>query len=103
MAAINISSTRQAPSAPASVTPSIAPCYGAAGWTGARGHVNSPVGDDDATFSGWTVGAGLDYAFSNNIFGRVEYRYDDYGSKDLLGVDSDFNQNVVTLGVCFKF
>ncbi|MEK1894625.1 MAG: outer membrane protein [Rhizobium sp.] len=77
--------------------------YGAAGWTGARGHVNTPVGDDDATFSGWTVGAGLDYAFTDNIFGRVEYRYNDYGSKDLLGVDTDFNQNVVTVGVGFKF
>lgn len=54
--------------------------YGAAGWTGARGHVSTPVGDDDATFSGWTVGAGLDYAFTDNIFGRVEYRYNDYGS-----------------------
>ncbi|KQV66037.1 outer membrane protein [Rhizobium sp. Root1220] len=77
--------------------------YGAAGWTGARGHVNTPVGGDDRTFSGWTVGAGVDYAFTNNIFGRVEYRYNDYGSKDLQGVNTDFNQNVVTVGVGFKF
>ncbi len=45
----------------------------------------------------------MDYAFTDNIFGRVEYRYNDYGSKDLLGVDTDFNQNVVTVGVGFKF
>ncbi len=77
--------------------------YGAAGWTGARGKVDSPAGSDDHTFSGWTVGAGVDYAFTDNIFGRAEYRYNDYGSKDLLGVDSDFNQNVVTVGVGFKF
>ncbi len=29
----------------------------------------------------YTVGAGVDYAFTNNIFGRVEYRYTDFGSK----------------------
>ncbi|MBB3964905.1 MULTISPECIES: outer membrane protein [Rhizobium] len=77
--------------------------YGAAGWTGARGSVDTPVGSDSATFSGWTVGAGVDYAFTDNVFGRVEYRYNDYGSKDLLGVDTDFNQNVVTVGVGIKF
>ncbi len=77
--------------------------YGAAGWTGARGHVDTAAGNDSATFSGWTVGAGLDYAFTDNVFGRVEYRYNDYGSKDLLGVNSDFNQNVVTVGVGYKF
>jgi outer membrane immunogenic protein len=77
--------------------------YGAAGWTGARGKVDTPIGSDSATFSGWTVGAGVDYAFTDNIFGRLEYRYNDYGSKDLLGVDTDFNQNVVTVGVGFKF
>jgi outer membrane immunogenic protein len=36
---------------------------------------------------------------TNNTFGRVECRYNDYGSKDLLGVDIEFNQNVVTVGV----
>ncbi len=77
--------------------------YGAAGWTGARGHVDTPLGDDSATFSGWTVGAGVDYAFTDNVFGRVEYRYNDYGSKNLLGIDTDFNQNVVTVGVGVKF
>jgi outer membrane immunogenic protein len=77
--------------------------YGAAGWTGAKGHVDTPVGSDSATFSGWTVGAGLDYAFTDNVFGRVEYRYNDYGSKDLMGVDTDFNQNVVGVGIGVKF
>jgi hypothetical protein len=73
--------------------------YGAAGWTGARGHVDTPIGSDSATFSGWTVGAGVDYAFTDNVFGRLEYRYNDYGSKDLMGVDTDFNQNVVGVGI----
>ena len=28
---------------------------------------------------GWTVGAGLDYAFTDHVFGRFEYRYTDLG------------------------
>ncbi len=29
---------------------------------------------------GWTVGAGLEYAFMGNLSARLEYRYSDYGS-----------------------
>jgi outer membrane immunogenic protein len=31
------------------------------------------------TLIGWTVGAGLDYAITNNWIARVEYRYADFG------------------------
>jgi outer membrane immunogenic protein len=31
------------------------------------------------TKAGWTLGAGLEYAFTANLTGRVEYRYADYG------------------------
>jgi outer membrane immunogenic protein len=39
-------------------------------------------GGDD-TRVGWTVGAGLDYAFTNNWFTGVEYRYSQFQSKIL--------------------
>jgi outer membrane immunogenic protein len=78
--------------------------YGAAGWTASRGFVDVPGFDKETeTFNGYTVGAGLDYSFTNNIFGRVEYRYNDYGSKDILGVDVDLDQNVVKVGLGVKF
>ncbi|WP_112436021.1 outer membrane protein [Rhizobium sp. AN80A] len=78
--------------------------YGAAGWTATRGFVDVPGFDKETkTFNGYTVGAGLDYAFTNNVFGRVEYRYNDYGSKDLLGFDVDADQHVVKIGLGVKF
>ena len=92
-----------APSAPGSVMRSIALIYGAAGWTGAQAHIDGPAGSDRDTLSGWTIGAGVDYAFTNNVFGRLEYRYNDYGSADLLGLDGDFDQHVVMIGVGYKF
>jgi outer membrane immunogenic protein len=78
--------------------------YGTAGWTATRGFVDVPGFDEETkTFNGYTVGAGLDYAFTNNIFGRVEYRYNDYGSKDILGLDVDLDQSVVKVGLGVKF
>jgi outer membrane immunogenic protein len=78
--------------------------YGAAGWTAARGFVDVPGFDKETkTFNGYTVGAGVDYAFTNNVFGRVEYRFNDYGSKDVLGIDVDADQHVVKIGLGVKF
>lgn len=54
-------------------------------------------------FNGYTLGAGIDYAFTNNVLVLGEYRYNDYGSKDILGVDVDHDQNVVKLGLGGKF
>ncbi len=78
--------------------------YGAAGWTATRGFVDVPGFDKETkTFNGYTVGAGVDYAFTNNVFGRVEYRFNDYGSKDVLGIDVDADQHVVKIGLGVKF
>ncbi|TRD00944.1 porin family protein [Mesorhizobium sp. WSM4303] len=33
------------------------------------------------TMVGWTAGAGLDYAVTDNLIARVEYRCSDYGRK----------------------
>lgn len=32
------------------------------------------------TRAGWTAGAGVEYAFTRNVTGRVEYRYTDFGT-----------------------
>lgn len=77
--------------------------------TGGYAFTNAEIRDrdtgesDNKTLNGWTVGAGVEQAFTDNLIGRVEYRYTDYGSKDLLGVDTDLNSNAVMVGVGWKF
>lgn len=41
------------------------------------------------TYYGWSIGGGIDYAFTRNLVGRVEYLYDDFGHKDYIGADGD--------------
>ncbi|MGG7519080.1 outer membrane protein [Allorhizobium undicola] len=78
--------------------------YAAGGWTATRGHLdNTGSVDGHTTFNGWTVGAGVDYALTNRIFVRGEYRYNDFASKDLSGIDIDMKQHVVNVGVGVKF
>jgi outer membrane immunogenic protein len=61
------------------------------------------------TFVGYTVGAGVEYAVTDNIIGRFEYRYTDFGSKTNtiagapVGIDTDLSTNELRLGVSFKF
>ncbi|WP_413988386.1 outer membrane protein [Labrys okinawensis] len=62
---------------------------------------------------GWTIGAGVEYAITDNIIARVEYRYTDYGDKDELdfkptagGLFNDhytLKTNDVRVGVAYKF
>jgi outer membrane immunogenic protein len=77
--------------------------YATGGWQVSRGYLDAGDGKDTKSFNGWTLGAGVDHAFTEKIFGRVEYRYTDFGSKDIDGVKSDFNQNAVVVGVGVKF
>jgi outer membrane immunogenic protein len=78
--------------------------FAAGGWTATRGFVDLPgAGKSEETFNGWTVGAGVDYAFTDMIFGRAEYRYNDFGDKDIQGFKADLNQHTVTVGVGVKF
>ncbi|MCJ8517326.1 outer membrane immunogenic protein [Pseudorhizobium tarimense] len=79
--------------------------YAAGGWTATNFEVNGggAAVDGDDTLHGWTLGAGVDHAFTDNMFGRLEYRYNDYGSGDIGGADVDFDQHVVQVGIGVKF
>lgn len=78
--------------------------YGAAGWTITNGFVDGLGIDENETFNGWTVGAGVDVAVTDKIFVRGEYRYNDFGSKDIVpGLKADLDQNVIKVGVGVKF
>jgi outer membrane immunogenic protein len=39
--------------------------------------------------SGWTAGAGIDYAFTNDVFGRIEYRYTNLGTSSFVSGPTD--------------
>lgn len=77
--------------------------YAAGGWTATNAELNGGGLDDSDTLHGWTLGAGVDHAFTDNVFGRLEYRYNDYGSGTLAGTDFDFDQHVVQVGIGVKF
>ncbi len=65
--------------------------------------------------SGWTLGAGVEYAITDNWVARAEYRYSDFGSiNDQPGAAAPFfwtstnvghaiTEHVVRLGVAYKF
>jgi len=62
---------------------------------------------DKNTLVGWTAGAGTDIKITDNVFGRVEYRYTDYGSKSFTtggGTrDVDARDHRIQFGIGMKF
>ena len=56
---------------------------------------------------GWTVGAGLEYAFLGNWTAKIEYLYVDLGSFDAglapLAANVSFKENIVRAGLNYKF
>jgi outer membrane immunogenic protein len=78
--------------------------YGAAGWTVTRGYIDPPAADKShKSFNGYTLGLGVDYKFTDSIFARAEYRFNDYGSESIKGTDFSPQQHQVLFGVGYKF
>jgi len=70
--------------------------------------------NNSSTFTGWTLGAGADYAMTESLLLRLEYRYADYGKKTYHhivpgGGTSAVNYTVdhathdVRLGLAYRF
>lgn len=63
----------------------------------------------DETHIGWTVGVGVEHAFTDKWIARVEYRYSDFGSKDLsaatglVKADVDLQTHDIRAGLSYKF
>jgi outer membrane immunogenic protein len=66
----------------------------------------------DSTRIGWTLGGGLEYAVTNQLSAKVEYRYTDwFTNKDTLNVflappgrsNDEVTQQTVRLGISYKF
>ena len=86
-----------------SVTPDIL-LYGTAGGAARSLKVDDGVSSDSNTMLGWTAGVGTDIKLTDNIFGRVEYRYTDFGHEDFDNVGRvKASDNRVTFGVGMKF
>lgn len=68
--------------------------------------------DDDKTKWGWTLGAGVEYAVTDALSARIEYRYTDLGKTDVrvenedgFGVDgeTDNDFHAVRVGLSWHF
>jgi outer membrane immunogenic protein len=81
--------------------------YGTAGGAAENVEVSNALGKDDKTMLGYTVGAGVDAKLTDQVFGRVEYRYTDYGSETFntggLAQNVDTQDHKVSVGLGIKF
>jgi outer membrane immunogenic protein len=86
-----------------SVTPEIL-LYGTGGLAAKNQKIDDGVSSESKAMLGWTAGVGTDIKITDNVFGRVEYRYTDYGDKDFDNVGNvKSKDNRVTFGVGMKF
>jgi opacity protein-like surface antigen len=90
--------------------------YGTGGWawgnpsTGYALLGSPPFITNGGSSSGWTAGGGVDYAFTKNVFGRIEYRYTDLGTRSFLDVLTNSGEagnrvliSDVRAGLAYKF
>lgn len=87
--------------------------YGTGGWAyGGLQNTNTAAAIEtlSTTKGGWTAGGGLEYAFTPNVSGKVEYRYYDFGRVGLgapangalpYSVSNSFH--TVTIGLNYKW
>ena len=76
-----------------------------------RANVNVPIAGVTVSSSsdrlGWTLGAGLEYAFLSNWSAKIEYLYVDLGSFDTgpapIVNNVSFKENIVRAGINYKF
>ena len=90
--------------------------FGTAGWSwGNPANAYAMLGAAPFTASGsdasgWTAGFGLDYAFADNVFGRLEYRYTDLRTSGFVNAAADAADagngvpiNDLRVGIAYKF
>lgn len=77
--------------------------YGKVGYTMGSYSSNVPYTNLN-NLNGITYGAGAEYAVTNNIFLRTEYRHDEYMPENMLLIAKDaINADRVTAGITYKF
>jgi outer membrane immunogenic protein len=80
--------------------------YGIGGFAGTKATIDDGS-TDSQTHLGWTVGAGFETMLTDNVIGRVEYDYSNYGEQtyNLEGTNPDvgLTDHAIKLGVGLKF
>ena len=85
---------------------------GGVAFMGARSSILDPTEQESVskTLTGWTVGAGYEYAFTANWSARIEYRYANFGTNDFAYPvnayterANDISVQAVRLGVSYRF
>jgi outer membrane immunogenic protein len=66
------------------------------------------IGSDNKTRTGWTVGGGVEYAFTDHWIGRAEIRYSDFGKSNYTvgggaRFKAGFDETAGILGISYKF
>jgi len=78
--------------------------YGHVDYKGALAGVSF---DDDKTKAGWTIGAGVEHAFTDHVTAKLEYQYVDFGSSnvggDALNSKASLDFHAVRVGLNYKF
>ncbi|MTH98140.1 outer membrane protein [Roseibium sp. RKSG952] len=81
--------------------------YGAGGLAIADLKVKADGDEGSTTALGWTLGAGVEGAVTQNITARMEYGYQDLGSESFTlngnRYSSDLDSNLVRFGLSYKF
>ncbi len=81
--------------------------YVTGGGAAEQHHISDASGSDAHALVGWTAGAGVDAMLTDKLFGRVEYRYTDYGSATFntgSGAQNvSANTNKISVGMGVKF
>lgn len=81
--------------------------YITAGVAGSQIKLDNGVEDESKFRVGWTAGAGVEAKLTDNILGRVEYRYTQFGNKTYdLGTESvrsKLDTHDIRVGLGYKF
>jgi outer membrane immunogenic protein len=81
--------------------------YITAGVAGSQIELDNGVDNESKFRAGWTAGAGMEAKLTDNILGRVEYRYTQFGGKNYdLGTETvrnKFETHDIRVGVGYKF
>lgn len=87
--------------------------YFTGGWTYGHGELSGTSTvtsfSGSKSYSGWTIGAGVEWAFYNNWSAKLEYLYIDFGDGPTISetgggfASGKLTDNVVRAGVNYKF